>query len=834
MKSIATETFSVSIPEAFQRITIAWESVRAEDIVLQGAYAPTITVGLGEQTYYEKFKGDNFATSFYNSCLEKRGTIEVLEDKTLPVNGKESFVRLVQGEGKYFHFFAAIPIDDEYCYQCAGDCELDLRETCEPLFEQVWQSLRYFGDPKAAMEKQKAGTKALLNKFKPKESHIETVASPEVKPFSIPEDRKSVWRVEDIEFEFLSSSFSVSPLDGKLYINLKGRAIGYDKDKHSHILSDHEDGVVLLRFSVGEVYQKGGVPAGSFQLEQGKDPTFKSFVWKEGFHCSLELYGTLTLEDRWLGFNGYWQPIIGEDSYSIEIYRKIPAIGWTHYRYTSLEEVLAAPPGSVKHLYLTNPDVEVFPDELYTLTELKTLDISYSAETAGDGMQLKEIPAAIHSFKHLTKLSLRGISEVTAIPKEIGELTSLENLSICGSQITTIPPEILQLPKLKHCLLIGNALKTIPGTISSSITSLDLRNNQLITVPEAFGHASGLTDLNIEENPLETLPDNIQNIKRLKLELEKKQQLLDYEYKGADGQGTVVWDDIVFEAKNDPELLNKLDRAIEEAGFLNYQKGLQQLALKAVALETTEPDLYEQKGNTRFGGLPDLPLKIEYPTFTTYNGDIKGLQFIGQLNCADLAAFQNYLPRTGIMYFFIEDQEAPFNCKMIYYDGDAERLQSAKDLDIDEEFIYDDFGIFSPYLARAEKFSSLPYFYRDDYLYKGNAENLIEFEEDIDYDELDQFQSRLRPGREHPNFSDTFLPVHGINNYVFTQHESPQIQAADKLGGVAEEWMVLLCVASENKTGFQFWDAGTIFFVIHKSDLAKCDFSNVYYGLESS
>jgi uncharacterized protein YwqG len=46
--------------------------------------------------------------------------------------------------------------------------------------------------------------------------------------------------------------------------------------------------------------------------------------------------------------------------------------------------------------------------------------------------------------------------------------------------------------------------------------------------------------------------------------------------------------------------------------------------------------------------------------------------------------------------------------------------------------------------------------------------------------------------------------------------------------------MVLLRVSSDNNPGFCFWDDGEIYFVIHKSDLDKKDFSNVYCGLESS
>ncbi len=73
-----------------------------------------------------------------------------------------------------------------------------------------------------------------------------------------------------------------------------------------------------------------------------------------------------------------------------------------------------------------------------------------------------------------------------------------------------------------------------------------------------------------------------------------------------------------------------------------------------------------------------------------------------------------------------------------------------------------------------------------------------------------------------------------MNGYVFTQKESPQERAARAKGGWPEEWIVLLALGHDNNTRFNFWDAGTLYFVIHKVDLANLDFSNVYCGLESS
>ena len=75
---------------------------------------------------------------------------------------------------------------------------------------------------------------------------------------------------------------------------------------------------------------------------------------------------------------------------------------------------------------------------------------------------------------------------------------------------------------------------------------------------------------------------------------------------------------------------------------------------------------------------------------------------------------------------------------------------------------------------------------------------------------------------------------HHINGHTFTQHESPQQQAADKLRGQPEEWVPLLQLGWDDRVGFCFWDAGTLTFTIHQEDLRRWDFSKVHVSLETS
>ena len=71
-----------------------------------------------------------------------------------------------------------------------------------------------------------------------------------------------------------------------------------------------------------------------------------------------------------------------------------------------------------------------------------------------------------------------------------------------------------------------------------------------------------------------------------------------------------------------------------------------------------------------------------------------------------------------------------------------------------------------------------------------------------------------------------------MNNHGFTQHEAPELQASLALKGNPEDWVILLTVTSSGD--MQWGDAGDIFYVIHKSDLAKQNFRKVFVTLESS
>lgn len=798
MQLTSTETFSVSFPSEYGYIQVAWESIRAEHRK-DGDYLSFITVGLQELSFYDKYKGEDLLSRFRESCLEQRGHVEVVADRELQVAGITSWIRTAKAEDGYTYYFGLLPINSTFGYMIIGDCDTVSKDIYEPLFDDVWQSLQYFGDPVSAMKKQQDGVNAILNKYTTPEPASTPEAEKIFEPFVVPD--AEAFTIGGHQFTLTGESeCSISDGDGALYVKIQAQA---PANTPADIINDYEDGKVYLQFYFKGIYN-AGIPTGKFRFEEEKDTSWMTYVWKGGFHYMQSLTAEVTLQDGWLGINGYF------NEYPVQIAVKIPQQqDWHSYRFLTVEEIETAPAAIVRHVWLKDPYAGTLQEVLYPLTNLHTLTIQYAdALLAAD---FKAVPKAIRRMKELKQLQLMGVAALDWLPEWLGDVKSLEQLRVSESKIEGIHPYIFQLPELKKLYLSDNQLASIHPGLPEKLDTLTVNRNRLKTVPKSV---TKLDSLSIEDNPLESLPDGLENIPHLYLELEKKMTLMDYTYQGAG-----PYDDSVFFAKHDPILLETLEQAISTAGLDAYKEGLVARTRKAVALATTEADTYTETGNHRFGGLPDLPKGEAYPTFTDWEEQTRGLQFIAQINCAAIAHLQDYLPRTGILYFFIVDQEE-MGPKVIYYDGDMSALISAKELDIDPDFIYEQNGIFPPFRAEAGVYPSTPVMYNAHHLYP----ELSEMEEL--YDETEALETALKGG--------AVTPVHSMNSYVFKQHDTPEMEAVNEKKGKPDEWMVLLRVSSDRNPGFCFFDAGEIYFVIHKSDLARKDFSNVFCGLESS
>ncbi len=112
-----------------------------------------------------------------------------------------------------------------------------------------------------------------------------------------------------------------------------------------------------------------------------------------------------------------------------------------------------------------------------------------------------------------------------------------------------------------------------------------------------------------------------------------------------------------------------IDYLINE-GYSDIAESIRPYRKSAVKICTKEGET--PIGASKFGGFPDLPPEIPYPTMsgytckrreTTERYEKSAMQLVAQINLADIAEAddENKLPHTGILYFFWSGEVMPIH-----------------------------------------------------------------------------------------------------------------------------------------------------------------------------
>jgi len=159
----------------------------------------------------------------------------------------------------------------------------------------------------------------------------------------------------------------------------------------------------------------------------------------------------------------------------------------------------------IKSIRFMIGEIRTIPNKIGDLHSLESLTIYDN--------YIKRIPANIGKLKNLYYLFL-STNCITKIPKEIGNLSNLTSLNLCYNYITFIPPEIGQLTNLKTLYLSSNSLTSIPIELfnCTQLSTLSFSNNQITEIPNEIGQLTRLRELVVCNNNLVTLPPEIGNI----------------------------------------------------------------------------------------------------------------------------------------------------------------------------------------------------------------------------------------------------------------------------------------------------------------------------------
>jgi uncharacterized protein YwqG len=427
----------------------------------------------------------------------------------------------------------------------------------------------------------------------------------------------------------------------------------------------------------------------------------------------------------------------------------------------------------------------------------------------------KPLPSELFSLTALRYLVLRDAVIDPAEPR-FAALGELQWLSLQGGQMQALPASITQLAQLQTLQVNGTGLMSVPASLFEAprLETLDLQYNKLQSLPDV-SPAKRLRRLALKGNAFRTLPRSLAGVPQVEIESKFKRLFQD-----TPARKRVAFDPKTYAAAHDAAWLQQIDAALERESLQRFAKPIRQLARKAVAFATTSPELYASTGNTRFGGEPDLPASVPYPQ----HGE-ECFIFIAQIELSEIASLQDYLPRSGLLSFFVSDLEHVAQVRVLLHDADTalQRTSPPPEASFDQ-------GPFAGFLAEASSACDLPSLYGAEARLPASQKVLLKVERD---DALNAAYERVRVSLAPQRTADD-NHCHGINRHVFVQGESMEETAAQRGGGKPGDWAVLLTVGFDRNTGFCFWDAGTLSFMIDKHDLAAQDFSRVIAMIESS
>ncbi|XP_074523998.1 leucine-rich repeat-containing protein 40 [Halichoeres trimaculatus] len=110
----------------------------------------------------------------------------------------------------------------------------------------------------------------------------------------------------------------------------------------------------------------------------------------------------------------------------------------------------------------------------------------------------------------LTKLLLSS-NQLTELSDDIKLLPGLTTLDLHDNQLSSLPSAVGELQELQQLRLSHNQLKTLPVEVCTlkSLRSLTLQQNLLESLPEELGNLENLTELDLSNNNLKCLPSSL-------------------------------------------------------------------------------------------------------------------------------------------------------------------------------------------------------------------------------------------------------------------------------------------------------------------------------------
>lgn len=310
----------------------------------------------------------------------------------------------------------------------------------------------------------------------------------------------------------------------------------------------------------------------------------------------------------------------------------------------------------------------------------------------------------------------------------------------------------------------------------------------------------------------------------------------------------------------------KLRQLIREFRVEKCEAWILRHAMECILLHVDKPDEYQQKGNSRIGGVPDIPASFSWPQ----RADGKYLSFLMQLDLAALPVLStNDLPRVGHLYVFVGDDENSDNVehKLIYDATPGAGLSRAtsprtsqmaseslvglkaflltselalsvpetvvseqwkdRDVDVDDE-VWDAYSDMRQALhaRKGEPPSQLfgySSFFGDDpartsFYVSADRTN-------VERESLENLEASLKEWEADGNQLSIATLKQQIADYHWYQAHREEVEAGVK------QWRLLLQIESNVTLNLWWWDAGAVQVMIRHADLKRHHFDDTHMTL---
>lgn len=262
---------------------------------------------------------------------------------------------------------------------------------------------------------------------------------------------------------------------------------------------------------------------------------------------------------------------------------------------------------------------------------------------------------------------------------------------------------------------------------------------------------------------------------------------------------------------------------------IKWEKGnkIESYLIPAINIEVEESKNESEVGTSKFGGNPDLPIKTEWPIFKD-----KPMTFLAQINLEQINVFDldKILPKSGYLYFFIENpDEFSFDHKVIY-SNDAELSRRDFPKELNKEYRASEFkmifeNIYTFPSGETLEIESLSLNDQESYM------DLYEVEEDFMTYENNQILGHTYPMQGDVKI-DWACGNLGVEFSFKTISENQE-----KIDTLRNDFINLFQFSTENSVP-EFWDNFHIcsmgYFGIRKQDLKRKEFDKTILTFQNS